>query len=123
MATGFTLWASFVAAGVLVINNIPDEISRTDANFIIYPLAGLFVVIAALHWGFEYKSIVPGSERGRNIGYAFSTLQRRAIGLNEACPDHTYRRFWAHYWLPTVTTMLIIVVIAATIMRTVSSIG
>ena len=45
-----------------------------------------------------------------------------AIGLNEACPDHTYRRFWAHYWLPTVTTLLIIVVIAATIMRTVSSI-
>ena len=109
----FTLWAGLVAAGVLLIGAFPDDISPTAAGLAFAFLCVVLIIIVGLHWLFEWRAIVPGSEGGRNIGYAMSTLQRRAIGLKDACPDDTYHRFLAHYWLPTVTWLLAFVVAVA----------
>ena len=99
----FTLWLALVAVGALVVDNLPGDVSRNRVGVAI-AIVGAIITVA--HFAFEMKAIAPGAARGRSIGYAMGNLERKAIGLEPAYPEHTYRKFWSHYWLPTVTLLL-----------------
>ena len=113
----FTLWAGLVAVGVFLVSNLPDQVSTWWKWVVVGIVIAALAVIVTLHFVFEAKAIVPGSERGRDIGYAMSTLQRRAIGLSDACPDDTYHPVLAHYWLVVVTFVLGILVLLSAIVK------
>lgn len=101
----FTLWIAIGAAGAVSLENLPRGwISRLV-------ISALFAGIALVHFLFEIIAIAPGACEGRAEGYRMSNLSRKAIGLDAAEPLQKYRLFWSHYWMPTVTSLLVGVVV------------
>jgi hypothetical protein len=99
----FSLWAAVSVVGLGVVNNA-SNLGVFGRFLVIVGLLGVFV----LHWIFECTTLAPSAKEGRDIGYEYSAIQRRAIGLSEPKHDPAmYGYFWAHLWMPTVTLLIV----------------